>query len=87
MTREPALAGLLVRETLAAIDPNQAVSQGRPLDDVIADARSPSRFRALVISLFALLAFVVAVVGVVWRHVIGHDAGNDGMGHPPRTRR
>jgi putative ABC transport system permease protein len=31
MTRERALAGPLVRETLAAIDPNQAVSQGRPL--------------------------------------------------------
>jgi putative ABC transport system permease protein len=61
--REPALAAPLVREALAAIDPNQAVSQVRPLDDVIADARSPSRFRASVVSFFAMLALVLVAVG------------------------
>ncbi len=63
-TREPTLAAPMLREALAAIDPNQAVSQVRTLDEVIADAMSPSRFRASVVTIFAMFALVLAAVGV-----------------------
>jgi putative ABC transport system permease protein len=61
---EPALAGRMVNQAVAAIDPNQGVSHVRPFTDLIADATSPSRYRASVVSLFAILALVLAAVGV-----------------------
>jgi putative ABC transport system permease protein len=53
-----------VRDAITTLDPRQAVSQVRPFDEVVAEATAPSRFRASVVSLFAVLALVLAAVGV-----------------------
>jgi putative ABC transport system permease protein len=58
-----AFAGLL-RSAVQAVDRNQAVSNMQTLDEVIASSSSPQWFRMLVLGLFALLALVLAAVGV-----------------------
>jgi putative ABC transport system permease protein len=58
-----AFAGLL-RKAVQSVDQNQAVSNIQTLNEVIAAARAPQWFRMLVLSLFAVLALVLAAVGV-----------------------
>jgi putative ABC transport system permease protein len=63
-SHEPAAEAKAVRDAVTALDPQQAVSQVLPFDEVVAEATAPSRFRASVVSLFAVLALVLAAVGV-----------------------
>jgi putative ABC transport system permease protein len=56
-------AGLL-RDAVQAVDRNQSVSNIQTLDEVIAASSSPQWFRMLVLGLFALLALVLAAIGV-----------------------
>lgn len=52
-----------VRAAVAALDPEQSISQARTLDDIILAGSASRRFQALLFSLFALLALVLASVG------------------------
>jgi ABC-type antimicrobial peptide transport system permease subunit len=58
-----AFAGLL-RNAVQAVDRNQSVAEIQTLDEVIATSSAPQWFRMLVLGLFALLALVLAAVGV-----------------------
>jgi predicted permease len=52
-----------IRTTVSSIDPDQAISNVRALDDILASGSAPQRFQALLFSMFALLALVLASVG------------------------
>jgi putative ABC transport system permease protein len=58
-------AGMIpdIRAAVWAIDPQQAVTNVRTLDEIVAAGSSDRRFRALVFGLFALLALVLASIG------------------------
>ena len=58
-----ALDGLL-RNAVQAVDRKQSVADIQTFDDVIATSSAPQWFRMLVLGLFALLALVLAAVGV-----------------------
>jgi putative ABC transport system permease protein len=58
-----AFAGL-VRNAVQAVDRNQSVSNIQTLDEAIAASSAPQWFRMLVLGLFALLAMVLAAIGV-----------------------
>ncbi len=60
----PSAFGGLLRDAVQAVDRNQAVSNMQTLDEVIAASSAPQWFRMLVLGLFALLALVLAAVGV-----------------------
>jgi putative ABC transport system permease protein len=53
-----------VRSALARVDRERAVTRVRTLADVASEATSRPRFRALIVGAFALLALVLAMVGV-----------------------
>jgi putative ABC transport system permease protein len=57
------LAGA-VRQTVEGIDKNQPLSEARTMDDIIVDSVAPRRFQMLLLGLFALLALVLAAVGI-----------------------
>jgi putative ABC transport system permease protein len=57
------LAGAL-RNAIGRIDKDQPVSEMLTMDDVVARSVAPRRFRALLLGLFALLALVLAVIGI-----------------------
>jgi putative ABC transport system permease protein len=52
-----------VRAVISTIDPEQSVSNIRALDDLLVAGSASQRFQALLFSLFALLALVLASVG------------------------
>ncbi len=58
-----AFAGLL-RDAVQVVDRNQSVSNIQTLDEVIASSTAPQWFRMLVLGLFALLALMLAAIGV-----------------------
>ena len=61
---EPAsLAGAL-RRTVAALDPEQAVSNARPLTELLSDALAAHRFVMALLVGFALVGLALATVGV-----------------------
>jgi len=53
-----------VKAAVARADRNQAVGQVRTMDEVAAEATAQPRFRAELVSVFAVLALLVATVGV-----------------------
>ena len=53
-----------VRSALARVDPDRPLARIRTLDDVAAQATSRPRFRAVLVGSFALLALILAMVGV-----------------------
>lgn len=53
-----------VRAAVASLDPDQALYNARPFDQVIGRAVASRRFQALIVSLFALLAIALAATGV-----------------------
>jgi putative ABC transport system permease protein len=53
-----------VRAALARVDPDRPLARIRTLDDIAAQATSRPRFRAVLVGSFALLALVLAMVGV-----------------------
>ena len=61
---DPAQLGRSVRETVARLDPRLPVYDLRPLEDYLGAARAASRFTLLLASSFALVALLLASVGV-----------------------
>ena len=62
-----------VRETLTRIDASLPLRKGQPLEVFVSESTAPERFRAMVLSLLALLGLVLAAVGiagVTYRSVI-----------------
>jgi predicted permease len=53
-----------VRKAVQAVDKNQAVSGIQTLDEVIAASTTMERFRMVLLSFFALIAFVLAILGI-----------------------
>jgi len=53
-----------VRATVESVDKNQPLAEAAVLDEVIDDSVAPRRFQMMLLGLFALLALVLAVVGV-----------------------
>jgi putative ABC transport system permease protein len=58
-TMQPAIAAAIAR-----VDRNLAVAQVRTIDEVAAQATAQPRFRARLVTVFAVLALIVAAVGV-----------------------
>jgi putative ABC transport system permease protein len=58
-----ALAGM-VRKAVEGVDKNQPLSEAMTLDGVIASSVAPQRFRMMLLGLFALLALLLAAVGI-----------------------
>ncbi len=56
--------GPAIRETLRALDPNRAVAKLRPMDDYVARAMGPTNFTATLAGVFAVVALVLAAVGI-----------------------
>jgi len=75
---DPTAASRMVVNAISAIDPQQAISQVRSFEDVVAEATSPWRFRASIVSMFAGLALILAAVGVygVVSNVISQRTGD-----------
>lgn len=57
------LAGAVARE-IHAMDAEQPVSDMKPMDEVLDRAVADSRFHAIVLAIFAAIAFVLAAVGI-----------------------
>jgi len=53
-----------VREAVLGVDKNQPLSAATTLDEVMADSVAPRRFQMTLLGLFALLALVLAAVGI-----------------------
>ncbi|NOT59608.1 MAG: FtsX-like permease family protein, partial [Acidobacteria bacterium] len=60
----PATLGARVRNELLASNPNQVVFYVRPLDGFVADARAQRRFSMSLLAAFALLALLLAALGI-----------------------
>jgi putative ABC transport system permease protein len=58
-----ALAGA-VREAVASVDPNQPLSEAMTMDEILANSVAPRRFQMILLGLFALLALLLAAVGI-----------------------
>ena len=68
-----AMAAVLQRE-VHSLDPDQPVADIRPMEDVLDRALAEPRFNAMVLSVFALIAFVLAAVGIYG--VISYDVSS-----------
>ena len=53
-----------LREVIAALDPDLALAPPRPLSDILDQQRAGSRFLASLLVVFALLAAVLALLGI-----------------------
>ena len=60
----PPLAARAVKAAIARVDKDQAVTRVRTMDEVAAEATSQPRFRAELVGVFAVLALVLAAVGI-----------------------
>lgn len=60
----PATLVSAVRQELAAMNPSVALTNIQGMDDVLADAQSGDRFSTLLLTLFGLVALLLASVGV-----------------------
>jgi putative ABC transport system permease protein len=61
---EPASVGAGVRSEVAALDPDQPVSSLMTMDQRISDSVSPRRFNMFLLGLFAVLALILAAIGI-----------------------
>ena len=53
-----------LRQALRELEPNQAVTDVQPLTQVLAESVAPQRFRTVLLSLFALVAVLLAGLGI-----------------------
>jgi putative ABC transport system permease protein len=63
-TAEPSQSVAVLRQPLREIEPNQAVTDVQPLTQVLAESLAPQRFRTALLSLFALVAVLLAGLGI-----------------------
>jgi putative ABC transport system permease protein len=61
---DPSALSAAVRQLVAAIDPQLPVYDVRPLDEYVAGARAAQRFTTIIAAAFAVVALLVAAVGV-----------------------
>ena len=61
---DPAALAGLIRKAVRAVDRNQSVSGVQTLSELMQSSTSPQWFRTLLLGLFALLALVLAAIGV-----------------------
>lgn len=53
-----------LRAAVASVDPTVAMTSIRPLDEILATATAPARFRTILIAAFGLLALAIAAIGL-----------------------
>ncbi len=61
---DPSALAALVRKSVQVVDRNQSISNVQTLNELIASSTAPQSFRTLLLGLFALLALVLAGIGV-----------------------
>lgn len=61
---DPLAAAPAIRNALSAIDPTQSLYSVKTLEDVLSDSIAPRRFNLLLLGTFAIVALVLAVLGV-----------------------
>ncbi|HWY46836.1 MAG TPA: ABC transporter permease [Bryobacteraceae bacterium] len=64
ITRGPASIASAARREILAVDADQPVAAVRTMDEVIADSVSQPRLRTALIGAFAVLALILAVIGI-----------------------
>jgi putative ABC transport system permease protein len=62
--REPAALINAIRQTVSKIDPEQAIHNVGTMDQRLSQSIAPQRFVALLLSLFAALALIQALIGI-----------------------
>lgn len=53
-----------IRQQIAALDPDQSVSAFQTMESLLADARARRRFETVLVTAFALLALLLAAIGI-----------------------
>ena len=76
-----------IRSAVWAIDSQQAITNVRRLDDIVAAGSADRRFRALVFSMFALLALGTRIDRHVRRGGLHRESADAGNWRAPRARR
>jgi putative ABC transport system permease protein len=61
---DPSASIGLVRREISALDKDQPVAKGTSLETLLASSTSQKRFNMLLMGLFALVALILAVVGI-----------------------
>jgi putative ABC transport system permease protein len=61
---EPSSLAATVRDEVATIDPDQPISNVLTMDQRIADSVAPRRFNMFLLALFAVLALLLAAIGI-----------------------
>ena len=61
---DPLAAAPAIRKALSAIDPTQSFYEVRTMEQALAESIAPRRFNLLLLGTFALVALVLAVLGV-----------------------
>jgi putative ABC transport system permease protein len=69
---DPAAVIPSIREQIAALDPDQAAFAFQTMDSLVADAGARRRFQTALVTAFALLALLLAAIGVygVMSHMV-----------------
>jgi predicted permease len=63
-TSAPAQSIAALRQAMREVEPDQAFADAQPLTQVLAESIAPQRFRAALLSLFALVAVSLASLGI-----------------------
>jgi predicted permease len=61
---DPSVAAPAIRKALSALDPTQSLYDVRTMDEALADSIAPRRFNLLLLGTFAVVALMLAVLGV-----------------------
>jgi len=61
---DPIAAAPAIRRALSALDPTQSLYDVKTLEDVLSESIAPRRFNLLLLGTFAIVALVLAVLGV-----------------------
>jgi len=61
---DPAMLTSVVREALRAIDPDEATSTFRTMDDVVSSSAAGNRFNTLLLGAFAAIALLLTAAGI-----------------------